>query len=34
MEVEASLEWFGSNVKSVLEKDVQEVNKVLQLVKI
>jgi 3-dehydroshikimate dehydratase len=34
MEVDASLEWFGSNVKSVLEKDVQEVNKVLQLVKI
>lgn len=31
MEVDASLEWFGSNVKSVLENDVQEVNKALQL---
>ncbi|MFF2176605.1 sugar phosphate isomerase/epimerase family protein [Lysinibacillus sp. NPDC058147] len=34
MEVDASLEWFGANVKSVLAKDVQEVKKSLQLVQI
>ncbi|MFJ7915694.1 MULTISPECIES: sugar phosphate isomerase/epimerase family protein [unclassified Lysinibacillus] len=34
VEVEASLEWFGSNVKSVLAKDVQEVKKALQLVQV
>ncbi|MEB2282182.1 sugar phosphate isomerase/epimerase [Lysinibacillus xylanilyticus] len=34
MEVDASLEWFGSNVKSVLAKDVQEVKKALQLVQV
>jgi len=34
VEVDASLEWFGSNVKSVLAKDVQEVKKALQLVQI
>lgn len=33
-EVDASLEWFGSNVKSVLAKDVQEIKKALQLVQI
>lgn len=34
MEVDASLEWFGSNVMSVLAKDSQEVKKALQLVQI
>ncbi|MCY9548727.1 sugar phosphate isomerase/epimerase family protein [Lysinibacillus xylanilyticus] len=34
MEVDASLEWFGANVKSVLAKDVQEVKKSLQLVQL
>lgn len=34
MEVDASLEWFGSNVMSVLTKDSQEVKKALQLVQI
>ncbi|MFC9542157.1 sugar phosphate isomerase/epimerase family protein [Lysinibacillus sp. NPDC056959] len=34
MEVDASLEWFGANVKSVLAKDVQEVKKAVQLVQI
>lgn len=34
VEVDASLEWFGSNVKSVLAKDVQEVKKALQLVQV
>jgi len=34
MEIDASLEWFGSNVKSVLAKDVQEVKKVLQLMQV
>ncbi|TDY00223.1 UNVERIFIED_CONTAM: 3-dehydroshikimate dehydratase [Lysinibacillus xylanilyticus] len=34
VEVDASLEWFGANVKSVLAKDVQEVKKSLQLVQI
>lgn len=33
-EVDASLEWFGPNVKSVLAKDAQEVKRALQLVKI
>lgn len=32
--VDASLEWFGPNVKSVLAKDVQEVKKALQLVQL
>lgn len=34
MEVDASLEWFGSNVMSVLAKDSQELKKALQLVQI
>ncbi|WP_155590839.1 sugar phosphate isomerase/epimerase family protein [Lysinibacillus cavernae] len=34
MEVDASLEWFGANVKSVLAHDSQEVKKALQLVQI
>jgi 3-dehydroshikimate dehydratase len=34
MEVEASLEWFGSNVKEILAKDRKEVRKMLQLVKV
>ncbi len=34
VDVDASLEWFGSNVKSVLAKDIQEVKKALQLVQI
>jgi 3-dehydroshikimate dehydratase len=34
MDVGASLEWFGPNVKSVLEKDVQEVQKALQWIQI
>ncbi|MGM0838391.1 MAG: sugar phosphate isomerase/epimerase family protein [Bacillota bacterium] len=33
IEVEASLEWFGSNVKDILAKDSKEVKKVLQLEK-
>ncbi|MEB7453111.1 sugar phosphate isomerase/epimerase family protein [Lysinibacillus sphaericus] len=34
MEIDASLEWFGSNVKSVLTKDIHDVKKALQLVQI
>ncbi|AMO33503.1 sugar phosphate isomerase/epimerase family protein [Lysinibacillus sp. fkY74-1] len=34
MEINASLEWFGSNVKSVLTKDIHDVKKALQLVQI
>ncbi|QPQ31268.1 sugar phosphate isomerase/epimerase family protein [Lysinibacillus sp. JNUCC 51] len=34
VEVDASLEWFGSNVKSILANDVQEVKKALQLVQV
>ncbi len=33
-EIDASLEWFGSNVKSVLTKDIQDIKKALQLVQI
>jgi 3-dehydroshikimate dehydratase len=33
IEMEASLEWFGQNVKDILDKDSREVRKVLQLEK-
>jgi 3-dehydroshikimate dehydratase len=34
MEMEASLEWFGSNVKCTLEKDAKDVRNMVQLLKV